>query len=532
MNEDELRSVRIEVEEGAQAVTDVPDVVASGFPTRWPVVAGAVALVILGGIVLMLRPTGDEAADGTVREVPTTTTTTTVLDEQENPSSTVVPDELVRGTRLIDEPVTSARVVSSRQIEQIVSIGDGFLALPDVESNVVPQMLASLDGLNWFEIETQRFGEDVDSASPSDWFSLLEDGDGVAIVGSRPNESGTLEVLRSNFGQTWNSIDDLGPVESPDRLVVPVAVSDDRVIALELFDALELETSSGQSVEVRIPRVCSDLAAGPVEFSLSNCPEFGIEADAFAPPPQVVATPDCDALTSENGTAGFGLLQLELVEGSPAVELPTASFVSGDFFPSFTDLGSGRVAVFDEGNSAFERCDGSGVFDAHAPGVVIVDVEQNRTFGYPAPAEVAVDIRTRFDKQVLGEVQLLEDRTHVVLSIRGTLWGIDTLTGRWTMLTDSVGDLGFQTPFAPQFAATAGGDRFLRIANNNLAIFEVEVFGDEMIRATATVVPISRDSAEAVISGFGSVLHATDDLIFYTDGITVWRLQIPAVARN
>ena len=534
MANDELRSVRIEVEAAEAPDAHVPDVVGQPSSRGGIGIVAALAVVVLGVVLFMLRPAGDQAADGTVREVPTTTTaaTTTTSSEPESAPSTVASPALIPGTRLIDEPVTSVRVDSPRQIEQIVSLGDGFVALPDVESTVVPQMLASLDGLNWFEIETQRFGEDADSAAPSDWFSLLVENEGLAVIGSGVTESGSLDVLTSSFGQTWRAVSDLGPVENLDRRVVPVAIADERIVALELFEALELEAPLGQVAEVRVPLVCSDLAAGPFEFSLSNCPQFGIDADSFIPEPPVARVPDCATLTPENGTPGFALLQLERTEGSPAVELPTVPFVSGDFFPNLTDLGSGRVGVFDVGNAAFERCDGSGVVDFRAPGVVIVDVEQNLSVSYPAPDELADDIQSLFDNQILGEVQVFDDRMHLVVSIRGALWAIDAETGRWSELTDSLGGVGSLVTFNPEAAASTGGDRFYRVGDGAVRIFELVEDGNDTIRAAVTMVPIAAGAADAVTAGFGSILHATNELIFYTDGITVWRLEIPAAARG
>ena len=541
--DDELRSVRIEVESTGGVAPDVPVAIAPEAPSRWPALVGVLVLALLGVAFVALRPASDEAADGTVREQPAPATTSAPTTEVPSTSlpvpATIVLDSFDGETLFVDEPLMAIQVVSPRRIEQIAGVGDGFVALADVEPTVAPQLLASFDGINWFEIETQRFGEDVAVAEPADWFSIIETDEGLAILGSSVAESGRLDVLTSDFGQGWRDLEGLGPVEDEDRRVVPVAIAGDRIVALELFDALELETFLGQNPEVRVPRVCSGLAAGPTEFSLSNCPQFGIDADSFAPVPEVVREPDCAALTADAAdtanaaTPGFSLLQLELDSATDgtAIELPSASFVNGDFFPTFTDLGSGRVAVFDGGNEAFRRCDGSGVFERRQPGVALVDVQQNRTFRYAAPDEVAGDIPA-LDRQILGEVQLLPDRSHLVLSIRGTLWAIDTMSGRWTRLTDTVDDLGPEAPFAPRFAATSAGDRFLRIANGSLAIFELIANEDATIRATATVVPISADAAEFVTAGFGTFLHATDELIFYTDGITVWRLEIPAAARN
>ncbi len=534
---DELASVRIEVEATGGAL-HAPDVLVTTEekPSKWLlVIAGAAVIVVLAVAFFGVRPAGDEAADGTIREVPvqpTSTPTPTSIAEQQ-PSPTIVNDEnRRRDSVVVDEPAISVRVASPRRIEQIVSTSGGFVALPDVESTVVPQILFSSNGLSWLEIETQRV-ETSNADEPADWFSLLVGDDGLTVLGSSVQRAGALDVLTSPFGQTWELVADLGPVDDPGRRVVPVASFGDRIVALELFEELELEPFLGQFVETRNLGVCSAYEAGPDNFSLSDCADFSVASDPPISQRVEVVEPDCDAVAVSGGRPGFALLQLELDGATGARELPTVSFVSGDFFPRFGMLSSGRVGVFDVGNSAFPRCDGSGVFRARDAGVVVVDVEQNRTFGYPAPDEVAIDIRDRFDKEILGEVQLFGDRTHLVVSVRGSIWAIDTLSGEWTMLTEGVRAAGFQTPFAPEFAPSADdAGRFFQVANGAITIVELGVGEGAMLRAVETIVPIANDAADQVRLGFGSILHATNEFIFYTDGITIWRLEIPVEATS
>ena len=184
MANSDLRSVRIEVGTVSESVTGAPEPVDDPSFSRWLLVVGLVAVAVLALAVVFARPEGDQAADGTERLAPTTTIPE--LSEpgvEDETTTTSEPEEglIEPATILVDDPVTSVRVESPRRIDQIVSINDGFLALPDVQSSEVPQVLGSIDGLDWVEVETSRIDETPESGTPFDWFSLLA-GEGLSLI--------------------------------------------------------------------------------------------------------------------------------------------------------------------------------------------------------------------------------------------------------------------------------------------------------------------------------------------------------------
>lgn len=538
MANSDLRSVRIEVGTVSESVTGAPEPFDNPSFSRWPLVVGLVAVAVLALAVVFARPEGDQAADGTERLAPTTTIPE--LSEpgvEDGATTTSEPEEglIEPATILVDDPVASVRVESPRRIDQIVSINDGFLALPDVQSSEVPQVLGSIDGLDWVEVETSRIDETPESGTPFDWFSLLAGEGGLTMLGSPDPGAGQLEVFTSQDGVLWQPLEGLGPVTDIDRRVVPVVVGPDSIVGLELFDSLELGPLSSQLIEPREPGVCSAYQAGAVEFTLSECADFSVSRNRGSFEAPNATAVECAAVKADGGTPGFGLIDIDLstsASGQDPIEGPTVFFAAGDFFPRSTDLGGGRIGVLDVGNDDVVLCDGPATLRSRGAGVVVVDAEADRTFGYPAPDALVSDVENRFDNQVLGEVHLTNDRSHLVVAIGGAMWAIDTLSGEWTVLTERLDDLGFQAPFNPKFAASSSGDRFYRVANNSVAVFELSIDEDGVPRATTTIAPLATDSAEAVISGFGSIMHATDEVMFYTDGITVWHLELPEAVRG
>ena len=120
---------------------------------------------------------------------------------------------------------------------------------------------------------------------------------------------------------------------------------------------------------------------------------------------------------------------------------------------------------------------------------------------------------------------MLDDRTHVVMSIGGALWVVDTLSGEWFAMSDRFLDV--ETQLNRQFAAVPGTARFYRVGNDEVTSFELAEADDGTLRTVVTVAPITGETSDSLRIGSGSIMHATDQEIFYTDGLTIWRLALP-----
>ena len=74
MSEDQLRSVRVEVDGASDPTVAVPDL---GDPernaSRWLILLVMVLMVAVGAALVVLSPESNEAADGTERLAPTAT---------------------------------------------------------------------------------------------------------------------------------------------------------------------------------------------------------------------------------------------------------------------------------------------------------------------------------------------------------------------------------------------------------------------------------------------------------------------------
>ena len=378
-------STPIEFEGALVPDGDAPEAVESGSSTavRWPIVSLVAALAVVGAVLVWLSPSGDESADAAQQIAPTTTLgedrvelglepavdedaagdTDELSESSERPATL---DTIATETIVAEEPFTSVRVETPQQLIQIVSTDRGFVALPEVVPNVVPQLLTSEDGLRWVAVETSL----VDAPSPdrpevaAGWFGILQSGADLAIIGSPVTADGALDILVSQDGAAWSRRSELGPIAEDDRFVVPLEVRDDSIVGFELLDSLELSALPDRLVEVRDAGICGAFQLRPADFTLSDCADFSIGS---APPDEAppVLVPDCAAASAGGGIRGFSVLEIgpEVDPESPG----EASFGSGEQFPRLEALGPDRVGVFDSGNPAIELCDGCLLYTSPSP---------------------------------------------------------------------------------------------------------------------------------------------------------------------
>ena len=559
--EDQSRSVRIEVELDNGVATDAPDVLSPSGPPRWPIIAGLVLVVVLAGAFLTLRPTGDQAADGTQRIAPapttvppptttpaTTTTTVPVEEPLEVASALAAVEELGAETAPL-------RIEGARFLSQIVSTEGGFIALPRALPSETPLLLGSVDGLTWVEIETTRQRPD-DAPELVEWFQLLPAPSGLALVGSQSTNTAVLEVATSESGAVWRTVEELGPINDGDRRVVPFAALDDSFLSLEISDKVALQDvlrldDLTTVIEVLPASLCSAFGAGPDEgFTLSDCAEFSItgqEPPAAEPddsgqlpgPDELSGGPgldnggvsfaECFTVATATTTSGFEVLESPST-GSAGEDVESFAFAGNGSFPVVTSLANGRAAVIDTGTVGLDAtCDAAGGALRREPGVVVLDFVDGRAFSYEAPLElrpVLTDRTLESPIDILGEFAVTGSRSHLFVNVDSSLWSIDTGTGQWTELFDATED----DVRAPRslFALSDSGTRLYRVAFSQLEYVDLSANSDGSLSFAGSVSTIVTDDIQRVTRFEGGVIrHATDEIIFYSDGSQIWRLPVP-----
>ena len=393
---------------------------------------------------------------------------------------------------MVEEPVVATEVESRLLLEQIVFDDDGFLGLHSTQLSEEPSLFRSSDGVEWTDFASMANPE---LAAPIQWRRFIESSDGLAIAVRQPDFDFDSDVYVSSQGETWESLADFSRFGNSESTLQPIAVHGESVIAIDQVSA----------VEVAQPASTEDT----VIDSAVNCD----------------AEPD-DLRTST--------IELRFLGPEPS-EVSSGSFFSfaGTTSPAFFYLDGLRVGVIDRGGAELKLCDDGRLLPPRGPGVVVIDGETGENLRFPAPAALANELRRQRNAIVLGELQLVENRTHVIVAIGGVLWAIDEVTSEWRALTTPVNDIGFTTTSDAVWSASGSSGRFYAVADGLVTIVEVGVGFDGEFEATARNSVIFHESEEAgtrtgLRLGAGSILHANDKLIFYSQGgTTVWRLELP-----
>ncbi len=523
----------IEFEGALVSKNDAPDATESRRSARGaqgPLIALVLTLLAVGAILVLSSPSGDESAGGSGGDDPTPDLDESSVTPPVTEAEVVERVEVPRTINVVDVevgripyPFIADRIDSPGPLAQIISTEAGYVALPAFVRSLAPQLLSSPDGLTWEEFAESRV-DDGSAVRPVSWNGLFRNGDEFAVVGPATNDTTALDILVSQDGANWQAPDTIDSLSADGRLVAPVSFVEGMVIGFEVLRSLELAPLPDRVVEIRDSGPCGSFLLR-ADITLSDCTESSVRASPVNAEPGVVV-PDCTRAGDADSRLGFTILKLgPLISPSATSE---AAFALGRGLPTPEQLDANRIAVLDVGNPAIELCDGSGTLQGKEPGLVIVDTAQNRVFSYPAPSAIASDLIDRRDNRVIGEVQVFEDRTHVVLSTGGALWLIDTLSGEWSELAGRREDLASQTPLDRQFVSSVDSDRIYEVGTEMVATFELTNVGNGAIEALVTVAPINGETSDALERGTGSIIHADDQAIFYTDGLVTWRLAAPS----
>ena len=513
-DDDELRSVRIEVEDDAGSLPDAPGIAQSSSGShKW--IAGLVMLAVgVIGAFLLLRPAADEAADGTARLAPTTTiappaeTTTT-----ESPPETEPPQAVLAAVEVISASLTE---LEQRPVD-IVQTSDGYLALLPSESVERPALLRSDDGLAWTQLETSVSnprGVALEFLTPTE----LSTSSGQLSLLARPLGDTDIspEILVSTSGSEWEVLDS-SVIQAQGQ--EPLTLTDDSLITIEtvggpLDDVFEAHTD----LVVDEAGICG--VAGQSEFTelqVLGCDSSFVVLDESNIVSEFEATTvlRCFASLSRQSRGVLATFRGLDVPGetiSPFGLEDQAINFSLDF--GMTTLASGGLAVYDVGLTGNASCEEILGTDARAPSITILQPSNERVFQLPFGA-LFVDI--------LGESQALaEEDPYLLVSLDWNLWVLNTTSGEWTQLTNT----GLEgTNLRPVFTSDSGSRAYV-LNSGLLTVIELDESTTGVFEGTRRSAPIETVGPSSVSElAREDVVFASDDAIF-VDGLNgLWLLE-------
>ena len=532
---DELHSVRVEVEGAVDVSTpDTPEIErpSVGAP-RWVIGLAILFVGLVGAVVLSLRPDEDTAADGSDRDLAALDDEdeiaidglVDVLEAEAEPSTAVLGDAIVPTRVLLD---------GGRAI-QILAGDLGFFALIQ-NIGPVPTILRSVDGEDWFEVNSTVTSLGVPNSERLDWFSMSVT-DGQFVLRAAPVVQDSFpsgEVFTSVDGTNWQQLDGFGSLRESPATGFPVAFAEGSSFAFEFTGIDILEEFLGQytTLDLTSDGVCGITAGASVTgetiFNIGSCSggvvgpldAAGIVGDA---PAGEVFTCMNDLSDAFAGTS-VSFVRREIADVAEGVELFNLRPVALPL-----PLSTGAVVLPDAGpiESNPESC--TGLIDlpeTPTPGMVIVDAQTDEMTRWPFPDGGDFEGERFFSVQPLGEFSLSNGGQALLTVYEEALWALDLETGEWTgpLSPTSIESTGLDGTVA----ASESGDRVYFVDGASLVVFDV--IEDPVFPGTVTVresaVPIDVSNAAAFEFG-GEILQADDDLLFFSDGVTVWTLEPP-----
>ena len=528
-DDDELRSVRIEVEDDAGSLPDAPGVAQSSSGShKW--IAGLVMLAVgVIGAFLLLRPAADEAADGTARLAPTTTiappaeTTTT-----ESPPETEPPQAVLAAVEVISASLTE---LEQRPVD-IVQTSDGYLALLPSESVERPALLRSDDGLAWTQLETSVSnprGVALEFLTPTE----LSTSSGQLSLLARPLGETDIspEILVSTSGSEWEVLDS-SAIQAQGQ--EPLTLTDDSLITIEtvggpLDDVFEAHTD----LVVDEAGICG--VAGQSEFTelqVLGCDSSFVVLDESNIVSEFEATTvlRCFASLSRQSRGVLATFRGLDVTGETISQF---GFEEQAFFFNFgfglTTLASGSLAVYDVGLTGNRSCDEILGTDARAPSIMILEPSNERVFQLPFGA-LFVDIlgesralTSNFSVETEGETRVVaEGDPYLLVSLDWNLWVLNTTSGEWTQLTNT----GLEgTNLRPVFTSDSGNRAYV-LNSGLLTVIELDESTTRVFEGTRRSAPIETVGPSSVSElAREDVVFASDDAIF-VDGLNgLWLLE-------
>ena len=483
---DELRSVRIEVDD-ALAGAEAPSVL--GQPTggpKWPVIIGVLALLAIGLAFVVLRPESNQAADGTERVAPTTTTAPAATTEPPSEPATSEPasraPEIVVADAIV--PVLGDALIATQtnlvtKPIRVVETDTGFLALHLRSAAAGPSLLSSDDGVSWTPVATSiesPEGLDLNSLVSSDLIAMPNQLALLAFTLDEPE--GSNEVFFSSDGVEWTAVD-TSAVRAQGQDVV--TATDTSLITTE---------SRGDAVT----EILTEILSSPIDGAISECLARITSSD----PGELVSFRSVDLVD-----------QSETHFGSPDSIWNLGSRVEV--------LSGGRLGFFDTGSTS-GLCEGAPELpDDQAPAIVVLeaDGETERVFELPVEGRPSV--------QILGETDFgTDDPAQLLVLFDGALWALNPALGEWTFFVDGLSD---------RLALSESGNRIYMLGRSFVTIFELDAAASgEPTAVTRRARIQTSETRDDVLFEETEVVFADDGLLFAVEpGGQLWLLEPPLV---
>ena len=533
---DDLRSVRIEVE-GAIAPVDADapelDVVVPAATPKWVAALALLVVAAVGAALVVLQPDRDETADDQAPSEPAIVED--VNDGSDDQTEIVSADEDgADEVRVIERgALTPVNLNLEWSADSIVASDEGFLALQgDVSAGATPPMFRSVDGREWVRSDTSVVLPDGSEVLPDgdgrlfDWSALSRTDVGFAIV-ARPLNGFTTSVFTSEDGSTWQEVQGFGSVN--DSSTRPVFVDGDSVIGMSdvgnftLNGVIATHTDLGGGSPVNI---CDTITESD-SLLLVGCSG---EVLPLGEENVVSDRPAIEVLQCVQRLArvGFGappvsgsLLTRETGEERPFLPVAAAYDLSNARPSSaplaLLDFGVIDLEVQTEPSDAVvpdDVCDGIAPLpELGDPAVVVIepDLWTNGFRRLPFPDD---GISTNpANVSVVGVLEsdpvtfTFAPRQHVVVQRPGgAVWLADVQTEDWTFI-------GGENQFGREIVAIDdAGERVYQINAEGLTAFDFEFRDDLSFEVEET-----RAELDGVFRGLDDVLFASKDVLFFTD---------------
>ena len=541
---DDLASVRIELD-GGGASPDAPQVEApSGGPATWVLGLGVLVLVAVVGAFIGLRPSGDEAADGTERVAPGTTIPTSEADDAGDPNEVLAVIEVIdRGQA--NRAEVSRQAINRLPFDWIVPTSDGFLGLPGfaslagaltqgtVADVVAPPLFSSPDGMEWEPVEVTVLAEGSPNVQSYRWSRLSRIDSGYAVVGSILN-TGLVDLFLSPDGVTWERVESFGAAGGIEEAVLPISVDGDTITQVEFSDANDVlvqALAEHTSIDLGSIGVCGAFglaeALRVVDCAFNSLPLGAQEVTSQIDPDQVLRCISSIGRLSFGGAfvrssvVGRDGGEAELVEGGSSLRSADPVAVAAGSV-AFIDIGQpNNVTQFLDPDA----CEGVVQLPGTTPGaVVVIDPVSRAVQRIPFPNGLLPAFEP---PRLVGEVSSVSTssggRRHLLVAFElDGLWAVDIETEEWTMLDDQADPLQ-----AAQFVVSESGRRAYWLAEQTLTAYDFDFGDDGVTRVQSTEVPIADD---VVLDGLDRIIYADDEELFFVDVDGFWQIDVPAAA--
>ena len=485
------------------------------------VVVGVGVLLLLAAMILAIRPTGDEAADGSIRTTPTTASPTTV-----SPTTTEAPafgdaqSDIVADIDEGEDVHRRVQGVNGTEFSSVVRADVGYFAATwELSDSSI--LYRSVDGVDWTNVEAQ-FPDQIERAIAAQSLSfshLRRTADGFAMLVHVHSGDGaddlsfTISRLVSTNGIEWEIQTEIALASSSELFsaypllhtdsVWGYASNGDRTRLLRQLlevNLVDVETISAatpcfldaQSDKVAniyecdglelIPLTTDDVIDGVSLRQLARC------ADTFFG----VGTYDVSIVDIETGKE---LRKITVPENAQvAEELSASGTLAGVTFDGFVDDPS--------------VCDGLIDLPVHEYGPVMIwDSDSADARNIALPDDHAVG---QFD----GWRQSVVRDDHLVVLEAGQAWTLDLLSFEWSEATSLLGDRPVPS-FSFSHVNDAGDAVVSTAGSSDVYVTDLDT---SMTRVIETGLPF----------GFDWITYADDDIALIGASSSIYRIDLRA----